>query len=74
MVIKILGFISLWQLFKWIAIAIIVYAIVHMGVSPSVICFLLLVRLGIRLILQFISGIFKIGLVFVILCLLTIIF
>ena len=74
MVMKILGFISLWQLFKWIAITIIVYTIVYMGISPSVICFLLLVRLGIRLILQFIGGIFKIALVFVILWLLTLIF
>ena len=71
---KILSINSLWQLIKWIAIAMVVYAVVKMGVSPSIICFLLLVRLAVRLILQFISGVFKIAMVFVILWLLTLIF
>jgi len=71
---KILSINSLWQLFRWIAIAIVVYAVVHTGVSPSIICFLLLVRLAIRLILQFIGGVFKIAIVFVILWFLTLIF
>ena len=65
---------SLWQFFKWIAIVMVVYAVIHMGIPPSVICFLLLVRLAIWLILRFISGVFKIAVVFVILWLLTLIF
>ena len=71
---KTLNIISLWQLFKWVAIAMVLYAVVHAGVSPSVICFLLMVRLAIRLMLQLIGGVFKIAMVFVILWLLTLIF
>ena len=71
---KILSMNFLWQLFKWFAIFMVVYMVVHKGISPSVICFLLLVRLGVRLLLQFIGGIVKIAFVFVILWLLTLIF
>jgi hypothetical protein len=48
--------------------------VIHKGVSPQMICFILLVRLGIQLLLQFIGGIIKIAFVFVILWLLTLIF
>ena len=71
---KILSINSLWQLFKLIALSVMVYAMVHSGISPSVICLLLLIRLAVRLALQFIGGIFKIALVFVVLWLLTLIF
>ena len=71
---KILSINSLWRLFKWLAIVMVVYAVIHIGVSPSVICFLLLIRLAVKLLLQFIGGIFKIALVFVILWLLSLIF
>ena len=71
---KTLSIISLWQLFKWIAIAMVVYAVINMGIPPSVICFLLFVRLAIRLILQLIGGVFKIAFVCLILLLITLIF
>ena len=65
---------SLWQLFKLTAIVLIVYAILQCGISPAFICCLLLVRLALRLIMQFIGGVIKIAVVFVILWLLTLIF
>jgi len=71
---KILSVNSLWQLLKWFAIFVIVYAVIHKGVSPQTICFFLLIRLGIQLLLKFIGGIIKIAFVFVILWLLTLIF
>jgi len=71
---RILSITLLWHLFKWFAILIILYAVVYKGISPQIICFLLLIRLGIQLLLKFISGIIKIAIVFVILWLLTLIF
>jgi len=71
---KILSINSLWQLFKWFAIIMVICFVVQKGVSPQMICFLLLVRLGIQLLLKFIGGIIKIAFVFVILWLLTLIF
>ena len=65
---------SLWQLLKWFAIAILVYAVINMGVPSTIICFLLLVRLAIRLILQLIGGVFKIAMACFILWLLSLIF
>lgn len=71
---KILNINSLWRLFKWLAIVMVMYAVVRKGVSPQIICFILLIRLGIQLLLKFIGGIIKIAFVFVILWLLTLIF
>ena len=71
---KIMSLNSVWQLCKWFAIIMIVYFVVYNGVSPSTICILLMVRLAFQLLFNFISGIFKIAVVFVILWLLTLIF
>ena len=71
---KIMSLNSVWQLCKWFAIIMIVYFVVHNGVSPSTICILLMVRLAFQLLFKFISGIFKIAVVFVIFWLLTLIF
>jgi len=71
---RILNLYSIWQLCKWFAIFMVVYFLVHNGISPAIICLLLLVRLGILLLFKLISGIIKISVVFVILWLLTFIF
>jgi len=71
---KILSLYSIWQLCKWFAICVVVYFLVHNGISPEIICFLLLVRLGIQLLFKLVSGIIKIAFVFFILCFLTLIF
>jgi hypothetical protein len=71
---KILSINSLWHLFQWIAIAIVVYMVVHKGIPLSVAALLLFVRLAFRLLFQLIGGIIKIAVIVFILYLLTLIF
>jgi len=65
---KILSF--FWQISKFLFAVLIVIVVIRAGVSPSTICVLLLVRLMLRLVFQLIGGLFKIGIVFLILWLL----
>lgn len=71
---KILSFGLSGHLFRCTVPVLIVYAAVRFGISPSAVCLILLVRLAVRLILQFIAGIIRIAFVFVFLWLLTLIF
>jgi len=48
MVMKILGFISLWNLCKWVVLIMFGYALIHAGIPASVICIFLLIRVAIR--------------------------
>jgi hypothetical protein len=64
---KIISLISFWQLFKWVVLIVLGYALVRAGVPASVICLLLLIRLAIRLAFHFVSfigGMIRIAIMF----------
>jgi hypothetical protein len=65
---------SLWQSLNWVAIVLILYAVLEMGVSPLIICLLLFVRFVLRIIVQLIGGVVKIAFILLILWVLTLIF
>jgi hypothetical protein len=65
---KILNFISIGRLFKWVALLVFGYAIVHAGVPPSIICLLLLIRLAVRLalhLIRFICGMIQMSIMLI---------
>ena len=74
---KILGLVSLWQLFKWTAVVMLVYAIICAGIPPEIICLLLLIRLAllvIQLVVRLIGGLIQIAIILFIIMFLTLIF
>ena len=61
---KIISFISLWKLCKWIILIIFGYVLIRAGIPPTVICLFLLIRLAVQLlfhIIHFICGIIQIA-------------
>ena len=61
---KILGFLSIWKLCKWVILIMFGYALIRAGVPPTVICLFLLIRLAVQLlfhIIHFIGGIIQIA-------------
>jgi len=61
---KILGFLSIWKLCKWVILIMFGYALIRAGVPPTVICLFLLIRLAIQLffhLIHFIGGIIQIA-------------
>jgi len=61
---KILGFLSIWKLCKWVILIMFGYALIRAGAPPTVICLFLLIRLAIQLffhLIHFIGGIIQIA-------------
>ena len=61
---KILGFLSIGKLCKWVILIMFGYALIRAGVPPTVICLFLLIRLAIQLffhLIHFIGGIIQIA-------------
>jgi len=72
---KILGFISFWKLCKWVVLMMFAYALIRAGITPTVLCLFLLIRLAIQLffhIVRFIGGIIQIAVIAVFILLLFI--
>jgi hypothetical protein len=70
---KIMNLFFLWQLFKWVAIIVLGYALIRAGISPAIICLIFMIRLALRLFfhcIHFIGGIILIAIKFIILILL----
>ena len=73
---KILGFISFWNLCKWVILIMFGYALIRAGIPASVICLFLLIRLAIQLvfhIIRFIVGILQMAVIGIFIMLLFII-
>lgn len=70
---RILNFISLWRLCKWVAIIIFGYALINAGISPAVICLFFMIKLAVRLFfhcIYFIGTLINIAVTFIILIIL----